>query len=608
MLGVMDVPFANAITKSRLQAEAIRDAIRNEAPDIQAHVKKYIDEAFEVQNGRKIWAYKERDMDIINEYREALGMPRDLKEGDIRKTISETVIEAVDKQTGAGTIFGRLIQIALPIRTTGTIFGGQIMSKVGAVPINAARLAHKGIVKMSPDSKLVESGLGKTGIVELERTKRNVSRYKQVLRDGVDDKGVTLTKESRAKINDQLVVEETRLAKLKVQMEEIDRKAIGNLAMFGALFIYYWNLADDEGITGSGAHLSRQQRKDSNFQPYKMLFDDGETMVDYRMADPDKGVVAFIADIKAFKEAEQKNQTLEGQTLSKTMRQSAYQILTDNPFMTGFRNVSVIADPEVEGNRLIQAIISIATSRFQPPSMFRHINQLDDVYVPDRSQSKPLTMAIDRMFGREPANVRRYETGAPMLLPEKNIWNLLSRSASVRKRRNSFQEVYDILEADGQRTNIVGGLSSTQDKIKTKEYWNDEQTLYDAFGEFIYTYSPNKPIEVGNKKYRNLTLEEAMYEIITDSGWNDKYKDGKIANVDTDDFMYSEDFYDNLGNIKDANDVSNVGLQELQDVRLAYVRAARKEFFKSETLEKFKNKEGLTVSEEAARISNLITE
>jgi hypothetical protein len=542
MLGVMDVPFANAITKSRLQAEAIRDAIRNEAPDIQAHVKKYIDEAFEVQNGRKIWAYKERDMDIINEYREALGMPRDLKEGDIRKTISETIIEAVDKQTGAGTIFGRLVQIALPIRTTGTIFSGQILSKVATVPINASRLAHKGIVKMSPDSKLAESGIGKTGIVELERTKRNVSRYKQVLRDGVDDKGVKLTKEARAKINDQLVVEETRLAKLKVQMEEIDRKAIGNLAMFGALFIYYWNLADDEGITGSGAHLSRQQRKDSNFQPYKMLFDDGETMVDYRMADPDKGVVAFIADIKAFKEAEQKNQTLEGQTLSKTMRQSAYQILTDNPFMTGFRNVSVIADPEVEGNRLIQAIISIATSRFQPPSMFRHINQLDDVYVPDRSQSKPLTMAIDRMFGREPANVRRYETGAPMLLPEKNIWNLLSRSASVRKRRNSFQEVYDILEADGQRTNIVGGLSSTQDKIKTKEYWNDEQTLYDAFGEFIYTYSPNKPIEVGNKKYRNLTLEEAMYEIITDSGWNDKYKDGKIANVDTDDFMYSEDF------------------------------------------------------------------
>jgi hypothetical protein len=99
-----------------------------------------------------------------------------------------------------------------------------------------------------------------------------------------------------------------------------------------------------------------------------------------------------------------------------------------------------------------------------------------------------------------------------------------------------------------------------------------------------------------------------MYEVITDADWDAKYKDGKISNVDTDDFMYSEDFYDNLGNIKDANAVSNVGLQELQDVRLAYVRAAREEFFKNETLENFKNKEGLTVSEEVARISNLTIE
>jgi hypothetical protein len=391
-------------------------------------------------------------------------------------------------------------------------------------------------------------------------------------------------------------------------MEEIDRKAIGNLAMFGAFFTYYWFLSDNENITGSGAHMSRQQRKDSNFQPYKMLFDDGETMVDYRMADPDKAVVAFLADIKSWHELDKNNQTLEGQTLSKTMRQSAYQILTDNPFMTGYRNIGVLIDPEVEGNRLTQAMISIMTSRFQPPSMFRHINQLDDVYVPDHSQSQPLTMAVDRMLGQEPANVRRYETGAPMLLPEKDIFNLLSRSASVRKRTNSFQEVINILEADGQRTNIVGGLASTQKGIKTKEYWNDKQTLYDAFGEFIYTYSPTKPIKVGNKKYRNLTLEEAMYEVITDADWDAKYKDGKISNVDTDDFMYSEDFYDNLGNIKDANAVSNVGLQELQDVRLAYVRAAREEFFKNETLENFKNKEGLTVSEEVARISNLTIE
>lgn len=217
-------------------------------------------------------------------------------------------------------------------------------------------------------------------------------------------------------------------------------------------------------------------------------------------------------------------------------------------------------------------------------------------------------MAVDRMFGREPANVRRYETGSPMYLPERDIWNLVSRSASTTKIPLSYQELYDILEADGQRTNIVTGLSSTQKGIKTKEYWNDEQTLYDAFGQFLYTFTPTKAIKVGNKKYRNLRLEEAMYEVITASDWNDKYDDGKISNVDTDDFMYSEDFYDNLGSIKDANDVSNVGLQELRDVRLAYVRAAREAFFKSETLENFKNKEGLTVSEEAARLSNLTIE
>ncbi len=254
-------------------------------------------------------------------------------------------------------------------------------------------------------------------------------------------------------------------------------------------------------------------------------------------------------------------------------------------------------------------MISIATSRFQPPSMVRHINQLDDTFVPDHTQSRLMTMTTDRMFGSAPVNVRRYETGSPMYLPEKEWWNLLSRSAPTDKVPLSYQEVYDILEEDGRRTNIVGGLAPTQKGIKTKDYWNEDgQTLYDAFGEFIYTYYPTKPIKVGKKSLRNLRLEEAMYDIITDPSWDDKYKDGKISNVDTDGYMYAEDFFDADGNIKNANDVTNKGLQELQDVRLAYVRAARKEFFKRETLEKFKNTDGLTPSQEVARISNEITE
>lgn len=605
MLGVIDVPFANAITKSRLRADAIRDAIRNEAKDINAHAKTYIDEAYEYQNGKKVWAYKDKYIDVINEYREALLMPRDLKEGDIRKTISETIVSKVDKETGSGRIFGRIIQLLFPIRTTGAIATGQIVSKVGALPINIGRLAHKGLAKISPDSRLVEG----TGAGILAKTKNNVQRYKRVLRAGVDDKGNKLTDESRAKINEQLVVEETRLAKLSQQMEEIDRKAIGNLAMFGAFWLYFWNLTDEETYTGSGAHLTRQQRKDSNFQPYKMLFDDGDTMADYRMSDPDKAVIAFIADVKAWQKLSENNQLVEGQTLTKTMRQSAYQIITDNPFMTGYRNVGTAINPEAEDDRYLKAILSIATSRFQPPSMSRHINQFDDVYVPDHTQSKPLDMVTDRMFGNAPANVRRYETGAPMFLPEKNIWNFVGRFMPTKKVRMRFQEVYDILEADGQRTNIVGSLSPTQNKIKTKDYWNDnDQTLYDAFGDFIYKYSPTKAIQVGKKRYRNLTLEEAMYEIITDPDWDDKYQNGKISNTDVEGVMYADDFYDNQGNILDANEVTNQGLQELQDVRLAYIRAARDEFFKQETLEQFKNSDGLTPSMEAARISNIITE
>ncbi len=605
MLGVFDVPFANAITKSRLYSEALRDAIRNEAPDIQAHIAKYIDDAYTMQNGRKVWAYKERDLDIMNEYREALLMPRDLKDGDIRKTVIETMIEKVDAQTGSGNAFGRMVQLLFPIRTTGAIATGQIVSKVGALPIAIGRYGTKALAKLAPETTLLSG----TAAGQLQNTTNNVARYRKILREGVDDKGVALTKESEAKIRDQLTVEETRLAKLKTQMEEVDRKTLGNLAMFAAFWLYYWNLSDEEGITGSGAHLSVKQRKDSNFQSYKMLFDDGDTMVDYRMADPDKALVAFFADTKAYLNAAKNNQTVEGQSLMKTWRRSAYQILTDNPFMTGYRNVSTILDSEEDEDRWLKAMISIATSRFQPPSMVRHINQLDDTFVPDHTQSRLMTMTTDRMFGSEPVNVRRYETGSPMYLPEKEWWNLLSRSAPTDKVPLSYQEVYDILEEDGRRTNIVGGLAPTQKGIKTKDYWNEDgQTLYDAFGEFIYTYYPTKPIKVGKKSLRNLRLEEAMYDIITDPSWDDKYKDGKISNVDTDGYMYSEDFFDSKGNIKNANDVTNKGLQELQDVRLAYVRAARKEFFKRETLEKFKNTDGLTPSQEVARISNEITD
>lgn len=610
MLGGIDVPFANAITKSRLYAEALRDAIRNEAPDIQAHVTKYMEEAYTVRNGRKVWAYKERDLDIINEYREALLMPRDLKKGDIRKTVMEGVTEAVDAQTGAGNIFGRVIQLMFPVRTTGSIATGLIFNTVAAVPVAAGRFVAKGLARLSPDSKLV-SGT-RAGIVA--QTQNNVNRYRKIIREGVDDKGVTLTKESKAQIQNQLNVEETRLAKLKTQMEEVDRKTIGNVLMFAAYFITAWNLIDEdeeEGITGSGAHFDRNQRKDSNFQPYKFIYDDGKSMVDYRMADPDKALLAFVADLKAYYVAKKNNEIPEDstQSLTKTIRRSAFQILTDNPYMTGARNVSTLMNAETDDDRLLRVFVSLMTSRFSPPSFVRHINQLDDVYVPDNLQSKPKDMMVDKMFGLEPANVRRYETGAPMYLPEKDIWNLIIRSARTRKRAMSYQEVYDILETDGRRTNIVGSLAPTQDGIKTKDYWNEDgQTLYDAFGEFIYNYMPTKSIEVGDKTYRNLRLEEVMYDIITDPSWDEKYNDGKIINVKTDGYVYPDELFDAKDNLKNVSGQSNEGLEELQRVRLAYIRAANAEFFKRDTLKNFKNSSGLTPQEQIAETANRTTD
>ena len=610
MLGGVDVPFANAITKSRLYAEALRDAIRNEAPDIQAHVTKYMEEAYTVQNGRKVWAYKERDLDIINEYREALLMPRDLKKGDIRKTLMEGVTEAVDAQTGAGRFFGRIIQLLFPVRTTASIATGLTFNTVAAIPVAAGRFTAKGIAKLSPDSKFV-SGT-RAGIVA--QTQNNVNRYRKIIREGVDDKGVTLTKESKAQIQNQLNVEETRLAKLKTQMEEVDRKTIGNVLMFAAYFITAWNLIDEdeeEGITGSGAHFDRNQRKDSNFQPYKFIYDDGKSMVDYRMSDPDKALLAFVADVKAYYVASKNNEIPENstQSLTKTIRRSAFQILTDNNYMTGARNVSTLMNAETDDDRLLRVFASLVSSRFSPPSFVRHINQNDDVYVPDNLQSKPKDMITDRMFGLESANVRRYETGAPMYLPEKDIWNLIIRSARTRKRAMSYQEVYDILETDGRRTNIVGSLAPTHEGIKTKDYWNEDgQTLYDAFGEFIYNYMPTKSIEVGDKTYRNLRLEEVMYDIITDPSWDEKYNDGEISNVKTDGYVYPDELFDAKGNLKNVSGQSNEGLEELQRVRLAYIRAASDEFFKRDTLKNFKNSSGLTPQEQLAETANRTTD
>jgi len=195
-----------------------------------------------------------------------------------------------------------------------------------------------------------------------------------------------------------------------------------------------------------------------------------------------------------------------------------------------------------------------------------------------------------------------------MLLPEKDIFNLLIRSARTRKRATSYQGVIDILEEDGRRTNIVDSLAPTHKGIKTKDYWNDEQTLYDAFGEFIWNYMPTKPVEVGDKTYRNLRLEEVMYDIITDPSWEDKYNDGKIINVKTDGYIYPDELFDANDNLKNVSKQSNEGLQELQNVRLAYIKAAGDEFFKRDTLKNFKNSSGLTPQEQLAETANRTTD
>jgi len=354
-------------------------------------------------------------------------------------------------------------------------------------------------------------------------------------------------------------------------------------------------MSENDMITGGGHWMNDDQRKDSKYQPYKLLRDDGQGGYDYRLAEPYRIPMAIIADIQKWKQYKKEGRLTEDQLdFSAMLARIVRGVVQDSPLTGPVKNwMKLFGVSTSEETRLEVGTEILAGAVPTVPNFIKSARRNEQVYVDDRAQTKDFGDRIWQNLSATPAiNLKRDEYGRPKERNETSTVNYLFRAAGQNFPSSELREykLDQILEADNRFANIIGPISDTYDGHDMKEYWNDEgRTIYEDFQIFLQT----------NENSKGLTMMEESLEIIEDPDWKELYNDGILGSLHkADPIELVDDAYDASGSlIKAGKEKSNAGLEKLRDAKRATVEEAKTAFFKQERLEKYRNREGETPAE-----------
>jgi len=592
VIGAVDTPFTSALLMGKLRAEGMRAGIDQEVPDLAKFVDEYVDNAFKEQNGRKVWAYKQEYEHIRNQADEALFKNRKLEDDDIRKTWTESMLDIATKHTTAGTISGRMIQSLMWVISTPSIVvseGSKFVLSPWLLPL---RYVGKAAATRSPNSNF-NTFANKTMArdkASFKTLRKEISDLKAKREEAIGAKQKAVIDKALIQKNDSLKVVETRLEKNKVRMAEMDSKALGNAMLATGMYIMFWDMSEKDMITGGGHWMNDDQKRESNFQPYMLLRDNGTGGHDYRMAEPYRIITSIIADVQKWSQYlddglltdDQKDVTA---MIARTIR----GILQDSPFTGGVKNVMRLFSPtsaqdtraEVGTEMLFGMVPTI-------PNAFKAPKREDQRYFDDRTQTRDLGDRLWQNLAASPApNLKRDEYGRPKQRNKKNLASAVLRTAKQKFPMSTLREyeLDQIIEADNRLGNIIGAVTTSYKTHDTKEYWrNGETTMYEDFQVFLQTFENSN----------GLTMIDEALEIIQEDDWDELYNNGRLGSLNVlEEIEDIDEAYDQYGGLKGGmSKDSNLGLEKLRDARNKTIKEAQAEFFQQERMEQYLNKDG----------------
>ena len=591
VIGAVDVPFTLAMITGKLRAEGLRAGIDQEVPDLAKFVDEYIEAAFKEQNGKRVWAYKQHYEKIRQQADDGLFKNRKLEDDDIRKTATESILDIASKHTTQGTIGGRLLQVLMWVITTPSIAVTKGTKFALSPMLEPLRHVGKATATLAPNSEFnirANKIMGQDK-ASFKTLRSDIKNLKEALDTAVSSKQKAIIEKELIQKNDSLKVVETRLEKNKARMAEMDSESLGNALMATGMYVMFWNMSEKDMITGGGHWMNDDQRRDSTFQPYMMLRDNGTGGHDYRMAEPYRIVTSIIADVQKWHQYKEEGLLTEDQLdLSAMMARTIRGILQDSPFTGGVKNVMRVLSPTSAQETRKEVAVEMALGAVPGvPNIVKAPIRAQQQYFDDRSQTKGLGDRVYQNLAAAPApNLKRDEYGRPKERNKKSLANAVFRTAKQEFPSSLLREqkLDEILEQDNRLGNIIGPISSSYKTHDMKGYWKNGKTIYEDFQVFMLTFENSN----------GLTMMDESLEIIESDGWEESYNNGRLGSLNALEEMEDiDDAYDENGNLKGGiSKDSNEGLEKIRDAKRATIEEAKKEFFTAERVEHYQNRDG----------------
>ena len=591
VIGAVDVPFTLAMITGKLRAEGLRAGIDQEVPDLAKFVDEYIEAAFKEQNGKRVWAYKQHYEKIRQQADDGLFKNRKLEDDDIRKTATESILDIASKHTTQGTIGGRILQVLMWVITTPSIVVTKGTKFALSPMLEPLRHVGKATATLAPNSEFNTRANKMMGQdkASFKTLRSDIKNLKEALETAVSSKQKAIIEKELIQKNDSLKVVETRLEKNKARMAEMDSESLGNALMATGMYVMFWNMSEKDMVTGGGHWMNDDQRRDSTFQPYMMLRDNGTGGHDYRMGEPYRIVISIIADVQKWHQYKEEGLLTEDQLdLSAMMARTIRGILQDSPFTGGVKNVMRVLSPTSAQETRKEVVLEMALGAVVGvPNIVKAPIRAQQQYFDDRSQTKGLGDRVYQNLAAAPApNLKRDEYGRPKERNKKSLANAVFRTAKQEFPSSLLREqkLDEILEQDNRLGNIIGPISSSYKTHDMKGYWKNGKTIYEDFQVFMLTFENSN----------GLTMMDESLEIIESDGWEESYNNGRLGSLNALEEMEDiDDAYDENGNLKGGiSKDSNEGLEKIRDAKRATIEEAKKEFFTAERVEHYQNRDG----------------
>ena len=308
-------------------------------------------------------------------------------------------------------------------------------------------------------------------------------------------------------------------------------------------------------MTGSLAWLTDDQKQKTKLEPFKALDSDYSAALPWSFPLALGADVAGFLKIRAEEDATGSKILTKDQNLMHVVKNSLKELAKEMPLAQGARNFEELIDGD--GEVFTRAMYSLATSYFPYPAQFRKFMQAyettGDAAINDLRGGDYKDRLLYSIFGRGIVNKKTDHFGYD--LQSNRTW---MTEAVIRQapRRSVDRTYFDEILATDTHENIQRKPSTLGPGIKFTDFRDsDGMTLSYAF---------DLKLRDTNLRYKGQqrTLEDAVYELLDDDKWNEKFEQG---------FKPSEtrpDVY------------VNEGLRELNTLMQKYYRKAKEDLLK----------------------------